>query len=54
MASFYDISDWEEHEYLGTGGTRDKVVVENAENNWLYYFKTSLKKGDKMYFPDLG
>lgn len=49
MASFYDISDWEEHEYLGTGGTRDKVVVENAENNWLYYFKTSLKKGDKNY-----
>ena len=31
MARFYDISDWEEHEYLGTGGTRDKVVVENSE-----------------------
>ena len=49
MARFYDISDWEEHEYLGTGGTRDKVVVENAEDNCLYYFKTSLKKGDKDY-----
>ena len=49
MARFYDISDWEEHEYLGTGGTRDKVVVENSEDNCLYYFKTSLKKGDKDY-----
>ena len=49
MARFFDISDWEEHEYLGTGGTRDKVVVENAEDNWLYFFKTSLKKGDKDY-----
>lgn len=49
MARFFDISEWEEHEYLGTGGTRDKVVVENSEDNCLYYFKTSLKKGDKDY-----
>lgn len=49
MARFYNISDWEEHEYLGTGGTRDKMVVENADDNCLYYFKTSLKKGDKDY-----
>ena len=49
MVRFYDISNWEEHEYLGTGGTRDKVVVENAADNSLYYFKTSLKKGDKDY-----
>lgn len=49
MARFYDISDWEEHKYMGTGGTRDKVVVENADDNCLYYFKTSLKKGDKDY-----
>lgn len=49
MARFFDISDWEEHEYLGTGGTRDKMVVENDEDNCLYYFKTSLKKGYKDY-----
>lgn len=49
MARFFDISDWEEHEYLNTGGTRDKVVVENAEDGKLYFFKTSLKKKDKDY-----
>ena len=49
MVEFFDITDWEEHEYLGTGGTRDKMVVENAEDNCLYYFKTSLKKGEKNY-----
>ncbi|MCQ2127660.1 MAG: hypothetical protein MJZ06_09550 [Bacteroidaceae bacterium] len=44
MVKYYDISQWEEHQYYGTGGTRDKSVVENPENGYLYYFKTSLKK----------
>ena len=44
MASFFDISEWEKHEYLQTGGTRDKEVVENPNDNRLYYFKTSLIK----------
>jgi len=44
MVKYYDISKWEEHQYYGTGGTRDKVVVENPEDGYLYYFKTSLKK----------
>lgn len=49
MAEFKDISKWEKHEYLGTGGTRDKVVVENPDDNCLYYFKTSLIKKEKNY-----
>lgn len=49
MVEFYDISNWEEHEYWNTGGTRDKMVVENPNNNCLYYFKTSLIKKDKNY-----
>lgn len=49
MVTFYEITDWEKHEYLGTGGTRDKEVVENPDDHRLYYFKTSLKKGDKDY-----
>ncbi len=49
MAKFFDISDWEEHEYLNTGGTRDKVVVEHASDGQLYFFKTSLKKKEKDY-----
>lgn len=49
MVTFYEITDWEKHEYLGTGGTRDKEVVENPNDHCLYYFKTSLIKGDKNY-----
>lgn len=49
MVEFYDISNWEEHEYWNTGGTRDKMVVENPNNNCLYYFKTSLIKKGKNY-----
>ena len=49
MVEFKDISMWEKHEYLGTGGTRDKVVVENPDDNCLYYFKTSLIKKEKNY-----
>jgi len=44
MVKYYDISKWEEHQYYGTGGTRDKSVVENPDDSNLYYFKTSLKK----------
>lgn len=44
MVKYYDISKWEEHPYYGTGGTRDKTVVENQKDGCLYYFKTSLKK----------
>lgn len=49
MALFYNISNWVEHKYFNTGGTRDKVVVENPEDSNLYYFKTSLKKIMKDY-----
>lgn len=38
MARFFDISDWEEHEYMSTGGTRDKAVVEDAQDGQLYFF----------------
>ncbi|MDE7128002.1 MAG: HipA domain-containing protein, partial [Bacteroidales bacterium] len=44
MVKYFDISEWEEHQYYGTGGTRDKAVVENPMDSSLYYFKTSLKK----------
>lgn len=47
MAEFYDISEWEEKQHYNTGGTRNKLVVENPHNLSLYFFKTSLKK-EKM------
>lgn len=49
MVHFYDISQWEEHQYYGTGGTRNKIIVENPEDGCLYYFKTSLKKEGRDY-----
>jgi hypothetical protein len=45
---FYDISKWQEHPYLQTGGTRNKVVVESVKGD-LYYFKTSLKRINDSY-----
>lgn len=49
MVKYYDISNWEEHPYFNTGGTRDKSVYESPEDYQLYYFKTSLKKEAKDY-----
>jgi hypothetical protein len=44
MATFTDISNWNGKLFYQTGGTRDKLIVENPENSRDYYFKTSLKK----------
>lgn len=49
MADFYDISNWQEQKFIGTGGTRDKAVFQNPDDGVLYFFKTSLKKDDKDY-----
>ncbi len=49
MAKFYDISAWNERTWFQTGGTRDKMVVENPDNHLDYYFKTSLKREKKDY-----
>lgn len=49
MARFYDISAWNERTWFQTGGTRDKMVVENPDDHSAYYFKTSLKRERKDY-----
>lgn len=49
MADFYDITTWNEKPWYQTGGTRNKVIVENPENQKDYYFKTSLKRELKDY-----
>jgi hypothetical protein len=46
---FYDISEWQEQSYLQTGGTRNKIVVEDINSGDLYYFKTSLKRANDSY-----
>jgi len=49
MADFYDITSWNEKPWYQTGGTREKVIVENPANHKEYYFKTSLKRELKDY-----
>lgn len=49
MASYFDISEWNEKPWFGTKGSRNKFVVENPENGVNCYFKTSLLKEDKDY-----
>jgi len=49
MAEFYDVTTWNEKPWYQTGGTRDKVIVENPANHKEYYFKTSLKRELKDY-----
>jgi len=49
LANFYDISFWNEKPWYQTGGTRDKVIVENPSDGEEYYFKTSLKRAKIDY-----
>lgn len=49
MAEFFDISTWNERTWFQTGGTRDKMIVENPADHSAYYFKTSLKREKKDY-----
>ena len=49
MAEYYDISNWHEKPWFQTGGTRNKMVVENPATHKVYFFKTSLKKEKKDY-----
>lgn len=49
MADFYNITTWDEKLYYQTGGTRNKVIVEDPKSHAEYYFKTSLKREAKDY-----
>ncbi len=44
MPDFYNITNWNEKPWYQTGGTRNKVIIENPVTGDDYYFKTSLKK----------
>lgn len=49
MAKLYNISNWDEQLWWNTGGTRDKKIYLNPNDNELYYFKQSFKKGKRDY-----
>jgi len=45
----FDISTWTEQRWWSTGGTRNKKIYFNPNDNLQYYFKQSLKKENKDY-----
>jgi hypothetical protein len=49
MAKLYNISEWNEQSWWNTGGTRDKKIYLNPEDGELYYFKQSIKIGQRDY-----
>lgn len=53
MAEFYDISNWQEKIHYQTGGTRSKSIVENPNNNSLYFFKKSIPKYKHEFWSEI-
>ena len=53
MAEFYDISNWQEKIHFQTGGTRSKAIVENPNNNALYFFKKSIPKYKHEFWSEI-
>lgn len=53
MADFFDISNWQEKIHYQTGGTRSKAVVENPEDNVLYFFKKSIPKYRHEFWSEI-
>lgn len=49
QASFVDVSQWQEAQEYTTGGTREKCWLISPKSYTLYFFKVSIKKGDKDY-----
>ncbi len=49
MAEVFYIDTWQERFGLNTGGTRNKKVYVNPDDNQPYYFKQSFKKPGKDY-----
>lgn len=49
MVKLFNISDWNEQSWWNTGGTRDKKIYLNPDDNEIYYFKQSFKKGQRDY-----
>lgn len=49
MSQVFDINHWIEQRWWSTGGTRNKKIYINPEDNALYYFKQSLIKENRDY-----
>jgi len=53
MADFYDISNWQEKFHYQTKGTRSKAIVENPQNESLYFFKKSIVKYKHEFWSEI-
>jgi hypothetical protein len=49
LVKFYDVTEWQEKPHFQTGGTRNKIIVEDTSNRNLYFFKTSLERKNDAY-----
>ena len=47
--AFIDVTEWQEVQEFQTGGTREKCWLINPDTFTYYFFKVSIKKGDKDY-----
>jgi hypothetical protein len=50
LPTLYNITNWNFNFWWNTGGTRNKKVIQNPDDNKFYWFKQSLKKQGKDYF----
>lgn len=53
MAEFYNISNWQEKFHYQTKGTRSKAIVENPQNESLYFFKKSIIKYKHEFWSEI-
>lgn len=53
MAEIYNISDWSYKNWIGTGGTRDKVFIENPEDGKVYFFKESIERYPSEFWAEI-
>jgi len=53
VADVVDITNWNIKQWIQTTGTRDKYLVENPENEELYFFKESIKKYPSEFWSEV-
>lgn len=53
MAEIYDLSDWIYKDWIGTGGTRDKMFVENPADGKVYFFKESIERYPSEFWAEI-
>lgn len=53
MTRVVDISKWNIKEWIQTLGSRNKLYVENPENEKLYFFKESIERFPSEFWSEI-